>query len=163
MTGNMGDLNFNAAEVEPGSGFDPLPAGEYDVAIVASERKPNSKGTGSYLKLELQVLTGQFQNRKLWQNLNIDNPSEEARKIARGELSAICRAVNVMNPKDSAELHNKPFKVKVTIRPAKGDYDASNRVTPIDTKRTAASPASTAPVASQPGSVGAPWPGAKVG
>ena len=32
-------------------------------------------------------------------------------KIAHGELSAICRAVGVMQPKDSIELHNLPLLV----------------------------------------------------
>ena len=33
-------------------------------------------------------------------------------KIARGELSAICRAVGVMQPRDSVELHNVPLEIK---------------------------------------------------
>lgn len=37
-------------------------------------------------------------------------------KIARGELSAVCRAVGVMAPKDSVELHNIPLEINVGLK-----------------------------------------------
>ena len=112
----MADLGgFNAMEVAPVS-FDVLPAGEYDVVIIASTMKPTSNRTGKYLELELQVLSGEYQNRKLWDRLNLTNPSDKAVQIARGTLSAICRAVGVLTPKDSSELHNKPMRAKVVVK-----------------------------------------------
>lgn len=113
----MADLGgFDASQVEPNQGFDLLPAGEYDAVIVASELKATTAGTGKYLKLELQILSGKFQNRKLWDQLNLWNPSEQAVQIAKGTLSSICRAVGVLTPKDSAELHNKPLRVSLKIK-----------------------------------------------
>ena len=106
---------FDASKVDPGSSFPVMPAGEYDVVIVGSEMKTTNNGNGSYLKLEMQVLGGEFQNSRLWDNLNLSNPSEKAVQIARGKLSSICRAVGVLTPQDSSELHNKPLRVKVAI------------------------------------------------
>ncbi len=120
----MADLGgFNAMAVEPNVGFDVMPAGEYDAVIVASEVKPTSKGDGKMLKLELQILNGTFQNRKVWDNLNIWNPNAQAVTIAKGTLSAICRAVNVLTPNDSSELHNRPLKIKLKVEkdPEYGD------------------------------------------
>jgi hypothetical protein len=148
----MAEINFNANEVEPQS-FDVLPAGEYDAIIVASERKATKNGNGSYLKLEFQVVSGQFQNRKIWENLNIDNPSPKAKQIALGTLSAICRAVGVMTPKDSSELHNRPMRIKLAIEKT-DDYGEQNRVkaiTPQNGSITTNRPAA-------PASVGSPWP-----
>lgn len=119
-------LNFDANKEEP-SGFDPIPAGEYPVCIVASEMLENTAGTGHYLKLELQVLGGPYQNRKVFDRLNLDNPNAQAVVIARGTLSAICRAVGVMTPHDSSELHNKPLLAKVTIRKSE-EYGDQNEV-----------------------------------
>ena len=51
--------------------------------------------------------------------LNIDNPNATCQLIGRGVLSAICRAVQVETPNDSAELHNKPLKA--VVRVAKDD------------------------------------------
>ena len=33
-----------------------------------------------------------------------------------------------MSPKASEELHDKPLMIKVKVRPAQGEYDASNDV-----------------------------------
>ena len=111
----MGNLTgFNPLEHEPPK-FDVLPAGDYDVVIVESSVKPTKSGKGSYLELKFQVITGPHQNRFLWDRLNIDNESEKAQAIARGQLSAICRAVNVLSVNDSHELHMKPLKATVKV------------------------------------------------
>lgn len=112
---DISSLGFDANQVKPNEGFDVLPAGEYDVVIVGSKVEPTKSGNGKLVNLELQVLTGPYQNRKLFDRLNLWNPSEKAVQIARGTLSAICRAVNVLTPKDTSELHNKPLRVKVTV------------------------------------------------
>jgi hypothetical protein len=112
----IAELGFDARTVEPNEGFDVMPAGEYDAVIVNSEVKPTNAGDGKYLKLELQILNGQFQNRKVWDQLNIWNPNAQAVQIAKGTLSAICRAVNVLTPQDSAELHNKPMRIKLAVK-----------------------------------------------
>lgn len=112
----MADLDgFDANTVEPG-GFDLLPAGRYDVVITDSKLKPTKNGAGKYLELKLQVLSGPYQNRVLFDRLNLENPSQQAVAISRGTLSAICRAVGVMTPKDSSELHNRPLSCSVKVQ-----------------------------------------------
>lgn len=136
---DMGDLNFNAAEVEPNEGFTPIPAGEYDVIIVGSEVKPTANGTGKYLRLTLQVLTGPCQNRQLFENLNLWNPNQQTVDIAKGTLSAICRAVGILTPKDSSELMQKTLTIRVTVRPRKGEDGAfENRITSWKTRNGSA-------------------------
>lgn len=124
---DLSELGFNANEVKPNEGFDVLPAGDYEAVIVGSEIKPTTKGDGRYIKFELQIINGEFQNRKLWDNLNIWNPSEKAVQIAKGTLSAICRAVNVPTPKDTSELHNKPLRVSVKVE-SSTDYGKQNKI-----------------------------------
>ncbi|QDU71062.1 DUF669 domain-containing protein [Mucisphaera calidilacus] len=113
----MANLNgFNANEVEPSTSFEPLPAGKYLAAITASAMKATKKGDGSYLELELTVLEGECKGRKVWDRLNINNPNAVATQIARGHLSAICRAVGVMTPRDSVDLHNLPLVITVKLK-----------------------------------------------
>ncbi len=113
----MADLGgFDASQVEPNSGFDPIPAGKFLAAITESEFKPNKAGTGRLLKLTFLVLEGEYANRLLWVNLNLEHPNATAMKIARGDLSAICRAVGVPQPKDSVELHNLPLVIHVRVK-----------------------------------------------
>lgn len=112
----MADLSgFNAGEHEP-SQFDALPAGKYEAVISESEMKPTKTGNGNYLNLTFTITKGEFENRKVWARLNLDNPNQTAVKIARGELSAICRAVGIMTPNDSTELHDMPLVIKVTCK-----------------------------------------------
>ena len=115
---------FDANTIEPAS-FDVLPNGSYEAVISNSEMKSTSTG-GEMLVLTLQILNGEYQNRKIWDRLNLKNQNATAVQIAKGTLSSICRAVNVMTPKDSSELHNKPMLIKVGIQPAKGKYAESN-------------------------------------
>ena len=124
----MALIDFNAEEVEPQSDFSPLPVGNYTVVITQSEMKPTKTGNGQYLQLTLQVVEGEYKNRLIFDRLNIQNPNSVAQQIAQKALSSICRAVGVMHPKDSEELHDKPFSVKIGIRPASGEYGESNIV-----------------------------------
>ena len=110
----MANLNgFDANDVDPATEFEPLPQGKHLVVITDSEMKPTKSGSGHYLELTFQVINGPYANRLLWSRLNLDNPSRQAVEIAHGELSAICRAVGVMTPRDSIELHDLPLVVTV--------------------------------------------------
>ena len=125
---NLSAYNFNAEEVEPSSSFDPIPAGWYQAIINASEMKATRDGYGEYLSLTLQIIAGQYENRLVFARLNLKNANDKAVDIARKDLAAICRAVGVMSPQASEELHDKPLMIKVKVRPAQGEYDASNDI-----------------------------------
>lgn len=114
MSGNLS--GFNAEEVEPNEGFSPLPAGDYQVIITESQMKKTKDGQGQYLELKMQILNGQYQNRVIFDRLNLVNKSDVAVQIAKGSLSSICRSVNVLTPNDSSELHNKPLTASLKIR-----------------------------------------------
>ena len=125
----MANLNgFNANNVDPADDFEPIPAGKYLAVITGSEMKPTKSGNGRYLELTFQVLDGGHKGRLLWSRLNLENPSEQAVQIAQGELSAICRAVGVMQPKDSAELHNLPLLVSVKCKKRDDNGDMVNEI-----------------------------------
>ena len=125
----MANLNgFNATEVEPTTSFEPLPAGKYLAAITESEMKPTKNGTGSYLQLTFTVLEGEYKNRVLWARLNLNNPNATAVKIARSELSAICHAVGVMQPRDSVDLHNLPLVITVKLKKREDTGELTNEI-----------------------------------
>ena len=108
--------NFDANQVDPSVALDPLPAGKYLAVVSESELKPTKTGGGKYLQLTFQIIDGEFKGRLVWARLNLENKSEMTVKIARGELSAICRAIGVMQPKDSVELHNVPLEINVGLK-----------------------------------------------
>jgi len=133
----MANLNgINANQVEPATDFEPVPAGRYVAVITASEMKPTRSGNGAYLELTFQVIEGEFKNRLLWTRLNLDNPNPLTVKIARSELSALCRAVGVLEPKDSCELHNLPLVISVQQK-TDSDGEVRNEIKGFAKRETA--------------------------
>ena len=138
----MADLNnFDANTVEPATELEPLPAGEYLATIVDSEFKPTKSGTGRYLQLTFQILEGAYQGRFAWARLNLENPNPTTVKIARAELSAICRAVGVMTPKDSVELHNLPLIIALKLKKRQDTGELGNEIKGYAAKTQVATPA----------------------
>lgn len=124
----MVQLNFDANQVAPNTGFEPVPEGWYNVAITESEIKPTKDGEGAYLQLKTSIIDGPHTGKPIFVRLNIQNKNQQAVDIAYGELSAICHVTGVYNVADSSQLHGIPFQVRVTVRPAKDGHDASNDV-----------------------------------
>lgn len=155
---NVANLDgFNAAEVEPDVGFPVLPAGEYEVVITETSIVPTKNGTGTLFKLTLQVCNGPEQNKKIFDQLNIKNANATAQTIGKAALSAICRAVNVLTPKDSAELHMKPLRAKVVIE-KDPQYGMKNKVKSYHPRSGVAAPvANPLAVAASGQSGGTPW------
>lgn len=139
-------MGFNAAEIEPNQPLEPLPAGWYRCVITAGEEKPTKAQTGSFLMLTLEVIEGQFQGRKLIERLNLNNPNATAVEIAQRTLSGICRAVGVLTPRTSGDLHDKPLmvKVKVKVKPGEGQYGPSNDIVEYSAPDKAQAPAAAA-------------------
>jgi hypothetical protein len=141
---NLG--NFNAHEVEPNASFEAIPVGKYLAAITESEMKATKNGNGSYLQLTFTILEGEYKSRILWARLNLNNSNATAVKIARSELSAICHAIGVMQPKDSVELHNIPLLITVKVKKRADNDELTNEIKGYESKASAAGRPQQAPV-----------------
>lgn len=124
---------FDAEGVTPNAPRETLPPGKYMVQIVSSEMRDTKSGNGKMLAMELEVIDGQYQGRKLFENLNLVNPNDKAVEIAQRTLSSICRAVGKMQVSDSEELHFKPMVATVVVQPPGQDKqgtfrEAQNRI-----------------------------------
>ena len=147
----MANLNgFDANTVEPTTEFDPVPAAKYLAVITASEMKATKTGKGSFLELQFQIIEGECANRNVWARLNLDNPNPTAVQIARGQLSAICRAVGVLTPKDSCELHNLPLVIGVKCKKREDTGEMTNEVKGFSKKESPAAPARPASTSTPP-------------
>lgn len=152
----MASLNgFNAHEVDPNVGFDPIPAGKYLCIVANSEMKPTKAGDGEYLQLELDVIEGPCKGRKVWDRLTLKHPNEMTVKIARGTLSSICHAVGVMAPRDSIELHDLPLIASIGLKKREDTGEMSNVVKGY-AKRGASTPSASQSSPAVNGSV-PPW------
>lgn len=147
-------FSFDASTVEPAvpRTHDVLPPGRYPAQVIESEVKATNAGTGQYLSLTLEVVDGPHAGRKLWDIINLINPSETAQRIGREQLSALCHAVGVTLASNSDPLHFKPLLVTVHVLPAGVDRKGYERKTPKNEvkgyeplPRAGAAPARTAP------------------
>ena len=167
----MANLNigvFDANQHEPSVPFEPLPAAKYLAVITKSEMKVAKSGNGSFLELELTIVAGPQRNKKAWDRLCINHTKDITQKIARGKLSSICRAVNVMQLHDSVELHNKVMLVSIGCKKREDNGEMGNIVRgyePRPTAKTATPIGQQAPLQTAPPEVSpigevedtAPW------
>jgi len=135
--GNLGDFGGFDASQERGVGeYDPLPTGGYLMILASSEKKPTQRGS-AYFKFEFEVIDGEYTGRKHFENLNLWNENQEAVRIAKQTLASVCKAVNVLQPRDTSELHDIPMMVFVKVKEDKEGVPR-NQITKILSQADAA-------------------------
>ena len=174
----MAQLNFNAQGVDITSSFDAIPAGDYEAMVTDSTMKTTKDGSGQYLELTLEVQAGQFQGRRLWDRININNRNQKAVEIAQRQLAQLCHATGVLQLQDSQQLHHIPVIMKVAakndaergmvneVRGYKARAGLGQQAPAFQAPRTAAAhmpqqaaqpAAATPPWAAQPAAATPPW------
>lgn len=113
------------ADKQPSS-FDPIPAGWYTCQIESAEYQTNMEKAA--VKLKLRVLGPSHGNRVIFARFNVKNPNQETVRIARQQLFQLTTALGMTGFDNPAELNNRVVDCKVTVKPANGDFDASNDV-----------------------------------
>lgn len=154
----MSKLNFDANKVKPQEALDPIPSNWYNASVTKTELKPTKAKPGSSagerLEVEFTVLDGEYKGRKVFDGFNIKNANPVAADIGQQQLSALCHATGVLKVTDTAQLHDKPIRLKVGLENARVDtatgntYDARNvykGCERIEGATTAAAPAGGAP------------------
>lgn len=116
----MVQLNFNATQVQPNAALEAIPSGNYPVMVTNSQKKPTSKGDGAYIEIEMTIQGGEFNGRKVFDRLNIENPNQTAVQIAYATLSAICHVTGRLNITQTEQLHGVPF-IAVVIKKPRND------------------------------------------
>lgn len=145
--GNMSDLNMNVEEEAKGMhDSTPIPEGEYDVICTEASLDENKASKGSHVSATMQVIEGEHSGRMFWVNYNVQNENSVAERIGRSELAALCQAIGLTKPDDTADLLNKPFKVKLGFEKNK-DLDANNKPMPPTKNKVKAYMSSDAPSA----------------
>jgi hypothetical protein len=151
---------FDASQHEPMKDFsDPVPKGEYMSWATESEMKETTNKDGQRLVFTWEIVDGEYKGRKIWSGLNLVNKNPKAVEIAQRELADICKACNVIRPKDSSQLHGIPIIVKVDVETykdklqnkVKGYKSASGAQQQMPPTQQAQQPAAP-PVAAKP-----PW------
>lgn len=147
---NVFQGGFDAQAVEPNAPRDdaPLPAGVYTAEITSADVKDLKSGNGTGLSLEFTIIDpAPHARRKVWQNLNIKHSNPTAEQIGQGELSSLCRVLNIAKLTDSDQLFGQVLRIRTKIRAAQGDYGPRSEVSAYEAAGTSAParPAAPAP------------------
>lgn len=140
------EISINDLPQSTGS-FEPLPAGWYTVKVSGAELKSTKAGTGQYISVKYDVLGPSHQGRIVFGNLNIRNPSEKAEEIGRRQLGELMRAIGLPTVRDSDQLIGGELSIQLDIKPADGQYAASNNVTGFKSIEGSAPPKPITPAA----------------
>lgn len=132
--------------------FSPLPDGWYAVTCSEADVKATKAGTGSYIKMRLDVTGPTHQGRVLFTNLNIRNPNPKAEEIGNQQLGELMRAIGLPRLEDTDQLVGRSFSVKLTTR-SSDQYGDQNEVKAF--KAIGNAPAS--PAAPSTGAKVPPW------
>lgn len=154
----MADLQgLYSEQDEPSRSFEILPKGWVEAMIVVSEKKVKD-AEHERVSLTYQILDQrpEYKGRKMWHGLNFKNPNAQAVQISRGQFSSIRKAVGVVAPKDTTELHNLPHMILIGQRTNKQSGELENVINDWKPKATVAT--SNAPVISQAQTVPTPVP-----
>jgi hypothetical protein len=107
--------------------FEPLPAGWYAATISEADIKKTKAGTGSYIKMRLDVTGPSHQGRVLFSNINLRNPNPKAEEIGAQQLGELMRAVGLPRLEDTDQLVGRAVSVKVTVKESE-QYGTQNEV-----------------------------------
>jgi hypothetical protein len=88
-----------------------IPPGQYEARIVSSLMVATADG--DRLDLNFEIIGGEHDGHVIAKQLPLNSGSTNAVLKARSELCQICRAVGVMRPQDSSELHHIPVVINV--------------------------------------------------
>lgn len=118
---------YDASRKSGGRTFEPIPEGRYDAEVVSMEGPVlNKKGTAHMLKVQYRVLSDDpnVNNHRVFQYLSLQPQSKFNLLNTFAALGKV--------PGDSSyvpgEFDGMPCKIQVEVRPASGDYAASNSV-----------------------------------
>jgi len=141
-TVSWNDLKKAAGE----AGFDPVPAGEYDVVVDSATVKPTSDGRKSQIATQFKIENGPHAGKKIFNNfvLSPDNPNALAFFFRHMSALGLNDAYFTANPsleRVAADLTGRRCRVTVSIR----EWNDTQR-NQVDTiKPPASGPAQVAP------------------
>lgn len=143
--------------------FDPLPDGWYQATITGAELTNTKTGTGQYIKIKYSITGPTHAGRVVFGNLNIRNQNPQAENIGRQQLGELMRAIGLPRVDDTDQLIGGSLSIKLTVKAADGQYEASNEVKGF--KAASGSPApqtfgqsqQSAPAAQQSAKAAPPW------
>lgn len=127
------DIGVDLSYVEQDNAFEPIPNGDY--LVQATEVKvARSKSGNRMLNVQFQVVTGRYENRRIFESYNIEHTNTKVCEIALRQIKSWVLAVGMTgNERLTMELLNqlcgREFIASIKIEEDKtGQYEPKNRI-----------------------------------
>lgn len=141
------NYTFDATQFAPDQGGPAHPVGKFHAVISNTEVKPTKDGNGGMFVIEFTTEAGKISNR-----YNLWNSSQDAVRIAHGQLSALCHVTGVHRvdmSNEGAALRNARLMIEVGKQRGEETYTEVKRV--YDSNGNEPGKAGAGPAAPQPG------------
>lgn len=159
---------FITDDMPKGNSYDVVPAGWYTAHITKADLTDTKTGGGQYIKIRYDITGPTHEGRVVFGNLNIRNANPKAEEIGRQQMGDVMRALGLAKLNDTDQLIGGDLEIKLSIRPADGQYEAQNEVKGFraisgSTPMPKAAGAASKPAGEKPAGGKAPPPWAKKG
>jgi hypothetical protein len=124
---------FDPSTHEGTRDFEPFPPGWYQAQMIESSVEHARNGNGTYLLAVFEILSGDYRGRKIYQNVTLQNASQQAVEIGQRLLKDIYTAIGITTPtRDIGVMLFKPVMVRVGVKRDKdGVYPDRNCITSV--------------------------------
>jgi len=145
----FGQGGFVTNSVAPATDYAIIPPGKYPCTIESAEVKLTKKQDGYYLELVLVILEGEYANYKIWDRINIANPSAQCQKIGRGTLAALNLALGIANLENESQVVGGVVVAHVKVKNEQNEVRTYSSLTDYRAEQAAAQAPVQAPVVAQ--------------
>lgn len=83
------DFGVELGDVEESKDFSAMPAGDYPMQAIEFEVKQTKDKMGDYISAQFEVVGGNYNGRKVFENYNVKNASAKAVQIALSNLKSL--------------------------------------------------------------------------
>lgn len=122
------DEPINANDLPQRVAFDPIPEGWYTATATGAEIKRAKAGSGQYLNVKWAITGPTHESRSVFGRITLRNENTTAVEIGRQHLRELMDAAGLTSLTNTDQLIGVSISIKVSVSPARGDFEASNDV-----------------------------------
>ena len=89
-------MNFDLSNVKSNTG-NVLPSGKYETYLVEASLKDTKTG-GKMIAAQFKIPSGEFANRVIFHNFNVENANQKATEIGLGQLKSLLECSGYATP-----------------------------------------------------------------
>ncbi|WP_158089432.1 DUF669 domain-containing protein [Magnetofaba australis] len=125
------DFGVDMASVE--DSFTPIPEGDYVLRAIDQKLKGTKDGNGQLVSVTFEVVDGPHAKRQVYENFNVRNSNTQTVQIALRAIKGWIKATGGSGDERLTmglirSLEGREFLGHVYVEPAKGQWDAKNRI-----------------------------------